>query len=185
MRAGLFGCRRASAAVEFSILAWPFLALCSFILTISIGAIVSSSLQEALESGRRLVQSGSAGSLDADSFRRRFICPSLPVIFDCSQVWVNLRPVSADGYLFGAVDDVPDISTSVWCPPAADDDLTVLEAAFPLPALFIMLADRGSPARQGDRKLTVVRSATVFRAAPVLQIANGTGLPLPPSGSSC
>lgn len=81
---------RAATAVEFAIIAAPFLALMGAILEMAIVFLATQVLDTATADASRLIRTGQAqqSALDATQFKQQ-VCDRLYVLFDCSKVYVE------------------------------------------------------------------------------------------------
>lgn len=104
---------RASVAIEFGILALPFITLVVAIMETAIIFFSGQILESALNDTVRLIRTGQAQatSYDLAAFRTR-VCDHTYGLFDCSQIRLRVRTVDT----FAAVDLSPPIDpgTGQW-----------------------------------------------------------------------
>lgn len=97
-----------AAAVEFAIVALPFLAILLGTMETALVFFADQTLETMVQQGARLVMTGQAqnnsGVTDPTSFRNQF-CPSGQTVglFNCSQVLINVQSYGS----FGAIPSVP------------------------------------------------------------------------------
>lgn len=84
------GDTRAATAVEFAIIAAPFMALLGAILEMAIVFLAAQVLDTATAEAARLIRTGQAqqSSMTATQFKQQ-VCDRLYVLFDCNQVYVE------------------------------------------------------------------------------------------------
>ena len=85
-------CRSGSAAVEFAMIAAPFLALIFLILNTAMAFVAQQTLQTATTQAARLVMTGQAQSqgMSASQFQQA-ICANLTALFTCSGIYVSVQ----------------------------------------------------------------------------------------------
>lgn len=175
--------KKGTTAVEFGLLALPFLGLVTACLENALVYWQQEILQQAVvEAGRQLYtgkfQTANSGATDMAALAAKFrtsICtqsngaPRL-TIFDCSTVRVSVTQADT---LAGAVPVSP-ISTDAkgvvtWNPQfqsyvcAGASAIMVVQAAVDVPAYFPLLGSSASRLSTGRR---VIQAATVFKAEP-------------------
>ncbi len=81
---------RAATAVEFAIIAAPFLALIGAIMEMAVVFLASQVLDSATADAARLIRTGQAQqqSMNASQFKAQ-VCDRLYVLFDCNKVYVE------------------------------------------------------------------------------------------------
>lgn len=99
----LWRARQGVVALEFGLVAFPFLAMLLAVAQVSFALYVQSVLNyAALESGRQ-VQIGAVPSGTSPSvFLNTVVCPNLAGLIACSDIMIDLEPV-VDYYASGAV----------------------------------------------------------------------------------
>ncbi len=91
----LAGCRSGASAVEFAMVAVPFLALIFLMLNTAVLYFAQQSLQTATAEAARLVMTGQAQvqNMTAAQFQQQ-ICNNATSMFDCSGIYVNVQTFS-------------------------------------------------------------------------------------------
>jgi Flp pilus assembly protein TadG len=86
---------RAATAVEFGLVAAPFVALLMAILQIGVVFIAQQVLQTATNQAARLIMTGQAqtGNMTAAQFQQQ-VCTDATALFSCSGVYVNVQKFS-------------------------------------------------------------------------------------------
>jgi Flp pilus assembly protein TadG len=85
-----------ATAVEFAIIALPFLLMLMEVLQSALFVYFAGQLDHATQSAARQILTGSMqnASLTASQFRTQLLCPLLPSVMSCNNVIVNLQTVS-------------------------------------------------------------------------------------------
>lgn len=86
----LFADARGATAVEFAIIAAPFLALLGAIIEMAVAFLATQVLDTATADASRLIRTGQAqqAAMNASTFKQQ-VCNRLYVLFDCNQVYVE------------------------------------------------------------------------------------------------
>jgi Flp pilus assembly protein TadG len=89
-------CRSGSAAVEFAMIATPFLALVFLMLNTALSFFAQQTLQTATTDAARLVMTGQAQAqgMTATQFQQA-ICTNASALFTCSGIYVNVQTFSS------------------------------------------------------------------------------------------
>lgn len=94
--------RRGFAAVEFALIALPFLLLVVAILEYSYGNFAQSRLDAVVAQTSRQIMTGyvqnqsvGGNALTAQQFRDQIICPKLPALLSCNDVYVDVSNFDA------------------------------------------------------------------------------------------
>jgi Flp pilus assembly protein TadG len=91
-----------TTAVEFAMVAMPFLMLLLFVFELSYDLFSQSVLDNALQLAARQLQTGNAQNVhDGNDFIVKYMCPDLNGLLTCSGVYVNVQriaPTSAQDY---------------------------------------------------------------------------------------
>ncbi|WP_336487874.1 TadE/TadG family type IV pilus assembly protein [Methylobacterium nigriterrae] len=176
--------REGSTAVEFALLALPFLAILSAILEVAIGSWAQDMLQQAVsDAGRQIYtgrfQKGTAGTSGSanllDAFRSQ-LCQEngqpRNTLFACANVRLNIQQVddfqnvalvapTAVNPATGASDWNPAFGSAYAC--GRTSAIVVIQAAVDFPVFFALL-NPGAVTLPGGRR--VLQAATVFRVEP-------------------
>lgn len=169
-RAGVLEDETGAAAVEFSILVVPFLALIVCILELSVDYYLRAQLDHAVHKAAQKVRNGEvqAQQMSASAFKAELLCPDLPMV-DCSSVLLNARTITHYKDWLGWAPLTVDPANIAWCPGGAKDGV-LIQVAYPAPAISMIWAGDRSSA-DGVRYFV---SSAAFRNSPF-------GLPAPPS----
>ncbi|ACA16847.1 TadE family protein [Methylobacterium sp. 4-46] len=173
--------RRGATAVEFGLVAIPFISLLAAIMETAIAFFAGQLLDAAVTDTARAVYTGSfqsqatqSGALTPsqalDAFRTK-LCANRVTIFDCSTVKVDIRTLE-DTDSFGALKPV-DSTTKTWTPgfgshygdtvgtPPGPGKIVLVQAAVPFPIFFSMI----NPATFGTNQ-RILQSTVAFRTEP-------------------
>ena len=80
--------KRGSVAVEFGLVAIPFLALLFAIFQTALVVFTGQVLDSALQDAARLIMTGQAQSMTASAFATS-VCGRIPALFDCTNAYTN------------------------------------------------------------------------------------------------
>lgn len=166
------------AAVEFGLIALPFLLLIVAILEYSYGNFVQSRLDAVVQQTSRQIMTGyvqnqsAAGKpLDAAQFRTQIMCPKLPAIMSCADLYVDVQAFDAPDYASfvnasksGLTPPQLDNSRNAYCVGGARK-FVVIRAAYPAPLLTTALLFPGGATYKG-RKTRLVQSTATFKNEP-------------------
>jgi Flp pilus assembly protein TadG len=176
--------RRGSAAVEFALVALPFLGLVGAIIQVAFQIWAAQNFDRAVQNGVRTVLTGqfqlaNAGKTDAPTLLanlRATMCGSASAnavtVFDCQQVRIDVATAST---FAGAAPVQPlDTGTGSWSTSfgtnyacAKPGTIIVVTAAVPIPSFFNLL---GLVTRQftsgGDNGSSLLTSTAVLRTEP-------------------
>ena len=139
---------RGASAVEFGLVAIPFLALLLSIFETGFVYWTSAGLQVAVQDASRNLLTGVAQGASvstADQFRTTYLCPTtgtrvLPSFIDCSKLIIDVRSYSTGSYTtFSTLDIADDFYASgtprLFCPGRAGA-ITVVRVAYPMPVFL-------------------------------------------------
>lgn len=176
-----------ATAVEFALIAFPFLAVLGGIFELAYVQFENALLQGALTNAFRQMTTGQMQATnvrDAASFVKTFLCQqqgrTLPSNFDCSRLIVSVGPVSnfssadlSSGFYRNA--------SNPFCP-GSPGQISVVKVAYPLDVVF--------PLNLYDRTVGVVsdvpgRAGTKYHllmGAALFQTENFSGSYVPPPG---
>jgi Flp pilus assembly protein TadG len=103
--------RGGTTAVEFAFIAPPFLALLIAILQLASYLFAQQALQTAVVAAGRLILTGQVqnASLTQSQFKTNDVCPLLPALFTCSNLYVNVQTYTN---FSGASTTIPSLSIS-------------------------------------------------------------------------
>jgi Flp pilus assembly protein TadG len=163
LRSGL-ACERGATAVEFALLALPFLALLMAMLETALVFFVGQVLQSATAESGRLVMTGQATSLSSTQFQQA-VCDRGYGLFDCSNISVNVQTFSS----FAAITRITPIQngklnkTALTFAVGRPGDIEVVQVFYPWPLGTDLLGLHLNNIN-GDSSLLVATS--VFRNEP-------------------
>lgn len=105
---------RGATAIEFGMVAMPFLALTFAILETAIIFFAGQTLESAVQNSARLILTGQAqtgsGYSTADQFRTNAVCPNAAVFFDCSKIYVDVKSYTQ----FGDITQTPPVTNGAF-----------------------------------------------------------------------
>jgi hypothetical protein len=186
-RAGLCHDRRGFAAVEFGLIALPFLLLIVAILEYSYGNFAQSRLDAVVQQAAREIMTGyvqnqqvGGAPLTAAQFRSTILCPKLPAIMTCNDLYVDVQAFDAPSggaaplttpYANYVKADMSDLKA-----PALDNALNayciggakkyvVIRAVYPAPVLTTAAIFPNYTTYKG-RKTRLVTSTATFKNEP-------------------
>jgi len=134
--AGFFGATRAATAVEFALVAAPFVAILMAILQLAVVMIAQEVLQTATYQAARLIMTGQAqnSSMTGAQFQQQ-ICNNATALFTCGNIYVNVQTFST----FSSVsmtnpDNGGTLNTSnLGYSPGGSGDIVVVQAFYEWP----------------------------------------------------
>jgi Flp pilus assembly protein TadG len=178
---------RGVAAVEFSLIALPFLLLIVAILEYSYGNFAQSRLDAVVQQTARDIMTGyvqnqsvSGKALDATQFRAQIMCPKLPALMNCNDLFVDVQafdpPASGAAPARTPYQNFVNAAKSGLTPPVLDNaknaycvggpkKYVVLRAAYPAPVLTTTAIFPNSTIYNG-RKSRVLTSTATFKNEP-------------------
>jgi len=192
--AGFVHDSRGFAGVEFGLVALPFLLLVVAILEYSYGNFAQSRLDAVVQQTAREIMTGSVQNqqvggkpLNASQFLANVMCPKLPAIMNCKDLYVDVQ--SFDAPAGGAAPATTPYANYVNAtksglkPPALDNSknayciggakkYVVIRAAYPAPILTTAALFPSFTTYQG-RKTRVVISTASFKNEPFPQTYAG------------
>lgn len=131
-----------ATTIEFGLVALPFLAIILAIFELAFLFMTGQALDTSLDQAARELLTGQArsGSNAINSmatFMQYALCPKLPAIVDCSQVQVNVAPISSftQANLAAPISN-NQLNTAGWGFQRCDSNqIMKIEAVYPVPAL--------------------------------------------------
>jgi len=155
------------AALEFGMVAAPFLALMFAIMETALVFFASQTLETAVADSARLIMTGQAQSqsFDAAAFKTQ-VCGKISGLFDCSGIYVDVKTYSS----FGSVDNSSPIDAngnlktgSFGYTPGGPGDIVVVRLMYQWPTYASLLGfNLGNMA--GSKRLLMATAA--FRNEP-------------------
>ncbi len=160
----------AAAAVEFALVAAPFLALIFAIMETALVFFAGQSLEAVATEAGRMVMTGqaqSAGYSTAADFKTNVVCPALGSnsLFDCSKVDVDVKTYTN----FASINSAPPVkdgqlnTTNMCYAPGGAGAIVVVRLYYQWPIYLSLLNDSLSNLSGGKRLLV---ATTVFRNEP-------------------
>lgn len=159
-----------AAAVEFALVALPFLALTFAILETALVFFAGQALEAAAADSGRLIMTGQAqtGSFDKDAFKSA-VCSHVYGLFDCQNgVYVDVRTYTNFSSGATAINTSPIVngkfdSSKVQYNPGGPDDIVVVTLYYQWP-IYVTLFGNSLDNLNGGNRLLVATS--VFRNEP-------------------
>jgi len=151
-----------AAALEFAMVAMPFLAMIICIIEVGVDFLFFSQIDYAAHKAAQEIRSGSVQmqKLTADQFKTNVLCPKLSG-FTCSSVEVNVVVIKQSEEWVSWSPTTINPAAAKWCPGGAADTVLV-QVAYPVPLASMIWAGSRSAA-DGIRYYL---SAAAFRNDP-------------------
>lgn len=191
---GLFGAfardRRGANAVEFALVAFPFIATLVVIFEMSLDVFMTEALDNATRKASRQIMTGASqtANMSANQFRTSVLCPILPAFMSCSNVVINVAAFNAGGtpsnyynYVNPAktwlkVPAILDAAHTTFCP-GNSGQYVLVQAFYGAPFLSTYLPQAVQTQINGVTA-RVISSAATFRNEPFMGVTN-------PGGAGC
>lgn len=134
--------RAAAGALEFAIVAGPFVLFLLFIAELAYDFFAQVALDYGVQAAARQIQVGNGQSLTtASAFMTTYLCPAVSVLLSCSSLSVNVIPIATDYYTNGST-TVPvnaatgklDTSGYQYCP-GKPNQLMLVQALYTSPSI--------------------------------------------------
>jgi len=159
-----------AAAVEFALVALPFLALTFAILETALVFFAGQTLEAAASDSARLIMTGQAqtGGFDKDSFKDQ-VCARVYGLFDCQNgVYVNVKTYSdfssgTTAVTASAIKDGDLDTTKLEYDPGGPGDIVVVTLYYQWPIYVTLLGNKLDNLNGGKRLLV---ATSVFRNEP-------------------
>lgn len=164
---GFTRAREGTAAIEFALIAAPFLALLFAIMETAFVFFAGQSLEYAVAQSSRLIMTGQAdlGSFDKNAFKNA-VCNQVVALFDCqSKLYVNVQNYSS----FSAASTTPpynngQLDTSKMnYQPGQPGDVVVVQLYYQWP-IYVSLLSNNLANQAGNNRLLIATAA--FRNEP-------------------
>lgn len=137
--------RRGAAALEFGLVAVPFLTFLLFLAELGYNFFAQASLDYAVQTAARQVQIGTVqGGATNAIFKASYLCPALKNLLPCGSVTVDVIPVDTDYYaeLTGQLPVGTNgkliVSTNSYCP-GTPRQLMFVQAVYTSPSIIGLL----------------------------------------------
>lgn len=156
-----------AAAVEFALVALPFLAIIYSIIEVGVDFLIYTQIDYALVKASQDVRSGTVQlqNMGAATFKTDVVCPKLSGL-TCASVLLNVAKVQDKYYAEAWRSGTITSSTQRWCPGGSGDTIA-LQIAYPVPLASMIWAGAYSTAANTRYYLssTVVRNDPFGMAA--------------------
>lgn len=168
------GERQGAVAVEFAIVAFPFFGLLFTIFEVAYLFLVGQSFDTSLDTAARQILTGRAQQTTGSSainsqasFITYALCPTLPAIFTCSNVQVNVTPLTSFSQANLSVPvSSGQLNTSSWGYSACTSgQIMKVEAIYPVTALTSFWTSPFTITSNGTKQ-RVLYASTVFKCEP-------------------
>lgn len=135
-----------AAALEFALVALPFLAMVICIIEVGVDFFFFSQIDYAAHKAAQEIRSGSVQmqKLTADQFKTNVLCPKLSG-FTCSSVRVNVVVIKQHNEWWAWSATTINPANAKWCPGGAAD-LVLVQIAYPVPLATMIWAGTKSTA---------------------------------------
>ena len=91
--------RRGGGALEFAVVALPFITFLLFLLELGYDFFAQVALDYGVQTAARQIQIGNAqGASTAAIFQANYLCPAVNGLLPCSAITVNITPITSDYY---------------------------------------------------------------------------------------
>lgn len=163
-----------STAVEFALIALLLLMTILFILSVGTMLYLGQALDVATTKAARQIMLGTVqnAGTSKDDFRTNYVCASLPALFDCSKIVVNVQTVTEaaqPGGYYGLVNStqtaliVPTSSTAQYAP-GVQQSYEYVQVVYPITLLPTPIAAiLGGGATYNGSKAVMLVSTAAFR----------------------
>ena len=162
-------CNDGATAVEFAIIAAPFLGLLIAILQTALVFFAGRVLDETAEQASRYILTGQAQTSGmSQSQYANYVCQKIPALFDCSNLMINVQNYSS----FGAANtsnptltfDAKGAVTNQWAwSPGNAGDIVVVQLMYQWPVMLGPLGFNLANLSNGSRLLV---STVAFKTEP-------------------
>ena len=170
---------RAATAVEFALVAIPFLSTLLVSMVLGLTFFLSTTLDFAVQKAARSMMTGAiqSGQISASQYKSTLFCPMLTGAFNCSNVIINVkveRTAATSATTTGYSDLVDSnqtglLLTAYTSPGSAQfctgqpGDYIYIQVLYPLPAYIMFLSPAGSVATLNGRPAFLLDSTLAFR----------------------
>ncbi|CAL77154.1 conserved hypothetical protein [Bradyrhizobium sp. ORS 278] len=164
------GDRRGATAVEFGLVAAPFLALVIALIQTFLVFFAQQLLESVAQQSARAVMTGQvrASSMTADAFKQNVVCQKIRIFFDCNGMMIDMQVVSS----WSAASVSPPTLTfnssggvsNTWqYTPGTNGDIVVLRIMYIWPVMLGPLGFNLSNLSNGNR---LIMSTAAFQNEP-------------------
>jgi Flp pilus assembly protein TadG len=178
--------RDGATAVEFGLIGGPALMLLYAIFNIGLFFFMERALDHATLVAARAIATGAVttAGLSAGQFESQYVCPNLPSMFNCSNIFVQLSTVTANltplGYYAFVnsarswLNQPPLNSTNDTFDSGASCQYIVLQVLYPQPFFFSAFAGSNATTFNGQ-SVSVLMSNATFKTEPYSGSASTAG----------
>ncbi len=126
-------CDRGAVAVEFSIIALPFIGMLASSLVIGLEYLVYSQIDYATHRAAQEIRAGNVQiqQLSAPDFLAKVVCPNVTML-PCASARVNAAVIARSADWAAYSSDTIDPAKARWCP-GGSADAVLLQVSFPTP----------------------------------------------------
>ena len=169
--------RRGTTAVEFGLVAAPALFSLCAVMAIGLNFFMVAALDHATLKAARSLATGavSPSGMSASAFQQQVVCPLLPSLFNCSNVFVSVKTLTAGqtpspyyGLLNAAKSGLTlpalNAAQDTFCP-GAGSQYVVVQVLYPAPIWAAFLAPATATTYNGQ-SVSVLMSSTTFKSEP-------------------
>jgi Flp pilus assembly protein TadG len=157
---------RGATAIEFGMVAMPFLALTFAILETAIIFFAGQTLESAVQNSARLILTGQAqtGGFTSGYFHDNVVCPNSAGFFTCSKMYVDVKSYAQ----FGDINQTPPVTNGAFDPSktgyslAGPGCIQVVTVYYVWPVYVSLLSDNLS--NLGNNRL--LSASAVFKNEP-------------------
>jgi Flp pilus assembly protein TadG len=153
--------RRGSAAVEFALVAPVFFALLFAIIETAIVFFASQVLETVTQDSARMVMTGQAQAAAYTQAQfKTFVCGRISVLFDCANVYVDVKSYSAFGSvnIIDPIDAARNFTNNMQYSPGAAGDIVVVRLFYQWP-LFVTGLGYNISNLNGSKRLLTATAA--------------------------
>lgn len=170
--------RQGGGALEFAVVALPFVMFLVFLLEIGYDFFAQIALDYGVQTASRQIQIGNAqGASTAATFEIQYLCPALSGLLPCSSVSVSVVPITSD-YYTAVPDTLPTDSAGqlntagfTYCP-GQPNQLMLVQAIYTSPSLIAALVPgMATPVAGGFARVTSSSMAFINENFPVTAAA--------------
>jgi Flp pilus assembly protein TadG len=157
--------RRASAALEFALVAPIFFALLFAIIETALMFFANQVLETVTQDSARTIFTGQAQQASTTQAQfATYVCSQVPALFDCSSIWIDVESAaSASGVNINNCTDVAGNFVSMQYNPGGAGDVVVVQLCYKWP-IFVTGLGYNIANLPGSKRL--LRATAAFRNEP-------------------
>jgi Flp pilus assembly protein TadG len=159
--------RRASAAVEFALVAPLFFALLFAIIETALVFFANQVLETATQDSARMIFTGQAQKASTTQAQfTTYVCSQIPALFDCNSIWIDVESSSsASGVNFNNCTDNGGNFVTPQYSPGGPGDIVVVQLCYKWP-IFVTGLGYDIANLGGGKRL--MRASAAFKNEPYL-----------------